>query len=120
MPRYEVLYIDKFENTDRSHDVIENMDRLFKLTPTAQQYLTSGKPVVIKQHIDHENAVRFQRAILSAGGTAWIQEESALGHHVERRADDRRRLLSRRSVRRSSAIQPDRRKKPERREDCIH
>lgn len=115
MTNYEVLYIDKFESSIHAHGVIEEMAKLFHLTPLAQHRLCSGSPIVIKHHVNLETAEYYRRAVAATGATCWIQAESDQGTHIERRSENRRQLRCRRATRRDSAIQPDRRAIPDRR-----
>lgn len=117
---FEVLYIDKFADSQRSQTVLKEMAELFHLKPQACTRLSCGEPVVVKQHIDRETAEKIRRAIAATGGTCWIQEQPNNSHMTERRCNDRRSLKSRRITPRDNAIQPDRRSNTERRQNSIH
>lgn len=117
---FEVLYIDKFVDRQRSLLVLQEMTALFHLKPQACTRLSCGEPVVVKQHIDLETAEKIRRAIAATGGTCWIQEQPHNSHMTERRCHDRRSLKSRRKTPRDNAIQPDRRNNCERRQNSIH
>lgn len=107
--QYEVVYVDKFSNAAEAQAAIQKLRQTFGLADSHIQHLSSGEPVVIKKQIDLAEATRYQEAVKSAGGVAWIQEVDENGFHHERRKGPRRILFDRRSLYRASSIVPDRR-----------
>jgi len=107
--RYEVVYIDKFDNLLAAELFREQIRKRFKLNPTQLARLSCGLPVVVKKQVDLEEAKRYQSAFKRAGGVCWIQALGPDGKHYERRQGVRRQLLDRRTAFRASSVFPDRR-----------
>ncbi len=107
--QYEVLYIDKFTDVAVAEYAKENIRKLFHLDQQHMDRLSTGEPVVIKKHVNQQQAEKYKQAIAKAGGVAWAQCLDENGQHRERRQSSRRRLLDRRGSYRASSIQPDRR-----------
>ena len=97
-------------------EVKNNLSRLFKLDPAEPQDLEklkrlfSGNKVIIKDKLSLEAAENYRRAIKNAGALCEIKPV------LERRQTQRRVQGDRRAIRRTSSIQPDRRKNGGRRE----
>ncbi|GAA5316157.1 MAG: hypothetical protein AseanaTS_13620 [Candidatus Pelagadaptatus aseana] len=107
--RYEVVYIDKFTDIVEAEIARKQLQQRFHMSDGVLQSLSCGKPVVIKKGVDLEEAERYEKAIKDSGGVCWIQKMSEDGAHHERRHNERRLNLDRRSEYRGSSIQPDRR-----------
>ena len=96
--------------------VKSNMAKLFKLDMDDPDHLAkleklfSGRTLVIKDKISKADALKYKQAISEAGAQCSIEPNM-----LEQRKDQRRKRGDRRTVRRTSAIQPDRRTKPGRR-----
>jgi hypothetical protein len=100
--------------------VKNNLSRLFKADAKIIATLFSGRPVVIKQGLDCDAAMKYVAALASAGGVGRAQpmpadETVTAPQTPERRRDERRRTPSRRQKERMYSIQPDRRVNPDRR-----
>ncbi len=107
---YDVLYIDKFIDPNRSRDVINKVSLLARLPVQKQLHLISGRPMLVLSAVDVEVADECRRMIMAEGGACWIQKQSTQGEYLERRCNMRRYILARRIARRSEAFQTDRRK----------
>ncbi len=109
MCNYEVLYVDKFIEANRSREVIGSVKLLSRLPATKQRRLVSGRPVLINEYSDQELAEKVSKEIINAGGTSWVQAQSPCGKSVERRCNKRRHMRTRRLGARSEVFQTDRR-----------
>jgi hypothetical protein len=107
--RYEVVYIDKFTDIVEAEIARKQLQQRFHMTDSVMASLSCGKPVVIKKGVELDEAERYEKAIKDSGGVCWIQKMAPDGVHRERRHDERRVNLDRRSEYRGSSIQPDRR-----------
>lgn len=119
MVNYEVLYIDKFVDPNRSRDVIGSALFLTSLPAKTQLRLVSGRPAIVKQYVDQVTAEDIKCEIINAGGTCWIQEQSTEGVYIDRRCNKRRYTENRRKAPRSEAFQSDRRQGQARRKNVL-
>lgn len=114
---YEVIYIDKFFDIAEAEIVRQGLQKHFHLDEKTIEYMSTGKPVVIKKNVDRNAAERLKSVVDTIGGTCWVQEVSLSRHVRERRLRQRRQLISRRKNIRASSILPDRRIKGRRSDD---
>lgn len=106
---YEVVYIDKFKGLPSAGLLRERIGKAFGLSEKNLARISSGTPVVIKKRVGLEEAKKYQQAIRDLAGVCWIQSLDAEGGHRDRRQQNRRAVLDRRSDYRGSSILPDRR-----------
>ena len=100
--------------------VKNNLSRLFSADLEVIAKLFSGRPVVIKQGIDEDAAMKYLAALASAGGVGSVQPMPAAETGTEQEISERRREArrvhpSRRQRERLHSIQPDRRTSSDRR-----
>lgn len=118
-PYYEVIYIDKFLDADKSNHVLQQLRQRFALNDSACSRLGSGRPITVKQRITLATAKTYADVIRHAGGCCWIQQLGPNGEHIERRHAERRTLSDRRSAYRVESISSDRRQYGDRRHPYI-
>lgn len=124
---YRLVYRGKTLPGLLPEQVAANLAALFRITPAQAAQLLAA-PAIIKQDIDSEAAGRYQEALAEAGlithlealeaeAAAVPSADSSAWDGVERRQGQRRHQRDRRDVRRSTAIQPDRRQRGRRHDD---
>lgn len=121
---YQIVFSGEVADGWEADTVKDNLARLFKTDPRIIATLFSGRPVVIKQGLDRDAAMKYVAALASAGGVSCAQpvpaaETSTAPQTPERRRDERRRTPSRRQNERLYSIQPDRRVNPDRRRKSV-
>jgi hypothetical protein len=117
---YQIVFSGEVANGWEVDTVKKNLSRLFNADPKVIATLFSGRPMVIKQGIDRDAALKYMATLASAGGVSRAQPMPAAETRTEQqikeqRRDTRRCLSSRRRRERLNSIQPDRRLNPERR-----
>lgn len=117
---YQIVFSGEVADGWEVDTVKKNLSRLFNADSKIIATLFSGRPVVIKQGLDRDAAMKYVAAVASAGGVSRAQPmpaaETSTGQQTtERRQDERRRQPSRRQNERLHSIQPDRRVNPDRR-----
>lgn len=100
--------------------VKKNLAKLFKANHKVIATLFSGHPVVIKQGIEWDAAMKYIATLASIGGVCRAQLLPVAETRTELPVEDQRRatrrsLSNRRQRERLSSIQPDRRVNPDRR-----
>jgi hypothetical protein len=118
MQLYQIVFSGEVADGWEVDTVKKNLSRLFNADPKVIATLFSGRPVVIKQGIDQDAAMKYIAALASAGGVSRAQPMPAPEtgtEQQEQRRDTRRRQPSRRQRERLGSIQPDRRVNPDRR-----
>ncbi|GAB4348071.1 MAG: hypothetical protein Kow006_08410 [Gammaproteobacteria bacterium] len=119
-PRFQLVFLGiEGEGIERAV-IKEALRQRFRLSSAAIQRLVSTQPVVIKQNLDGETAVRYKRIVDSLGGITRIElmphnNRREGGIMVERRKHNRRLILDRRSPLRIRAIDTNRRRNKGRR-----
>jgi len=112
---FRVIFNGKITPEGDPAQVQASLAKLFNLEPTIPQdneklrRLFSGKTVIVKDQISLEEAEQYRCAIKGAGALCEIKPLS------ERRKAPRRVLGDRRTLKRTSSIQPDRRQNSGRR-----
>src|SRR5450759_3893091 len=115
---YQIVFSGEVANGWEVDTVKRNLSTLFNADPEVIAMLFSGRPVVIKQGIDRDAAMKYMAALASAGGISRAQPMPVAEtgtEQQEQRRDTRRRQPSRRQRERLGSIQPDRRLNPDRR-----
>jgi hypothetical protein len=120
LPLYQIVFSGEVADGWDVDTVKKNLSTLFNADPKVIATLFSGRPVVIKQGIDQDAAMKYVAALASAGSVSRMQpmpaaETSTEQQTTEQRRDARRRRPSRRQNERLNSIQPDRRVNPDRR-----
>lgn len=108
---------------NRGHDVTRvkrNLSALFRTEAEIIDRLFSGRPVVLKQGLEAEVAIRYLSAMSEAGAVSRMEPMSAAAKattgFIERREAERRREADRRNRLRHESLMPDRRTTRDRRE----
>lgn len=113
---FRVVFRGEVIEGNAPDEVKSNMAKLFKLDMDEPDQLAkleklfSGHKLVIKDKISKEKALQYKQAMANAGARCAIEQNV-----LEQRKGQRRKRGDRRTVRRTSAILPDRRVKPGRR-----
>ncbi len=121
MQLYQIVFSGEVAEGWPVDTVKKNFAKLFKADHKVIATLFSGHPVVIKQAIDHDSAIKYIATLASVGGICRAQPIPTADQPLteqqikDQRRDSRRQLASRRQRERLSSIQPDRRLKPDRR-----
>jgi hypothetical protein len=117
---YQIVFSGELADGYEADTVKQNMSRLFNADPKVVDTLFSGRPLVIKQGIDYEAAIKYMSVLASAGGISNMQpmpaaETGPAQQTTDRRQEARRLQPNRRKQERVYSIQPDRRVNPDRR-----
>lgn len=109
---------------NRGHDITRvkrNLSVLFRTEVEIIDRLFNGRPVVLKQGLEAEVAIRYLSAMSEAGAVSRMEPMSAAAAKatagfIERREAERRREADRRNRLRHESLMPDRRTTHDRRE----
>ena len=108
---------------NRGHDITRvkrNLSVLFRTEVEIIDRLFNGRPVVLKQGLEAEVAIRFLSAMSEAGAVSRMEPMSAAAKvttgFIERLEAERRREADRRNRLRHESLMPDRRTTHDRRE----
>ena len=117
---YQIVFSGEVSDGWEVDTVKQNLSRLFSADSKVIATLFSGRPVVIKQGIDRDAAMKYIAAMANAGGVSRAQpmpaaETGTEQQITEQRRNTRRLQPSRRQNERLHSIQPDRRVNPDRR-----
>ena len=66
--RYDIIFAGEISQDAHLTDVKKNLAALFKVSEKRVERMFTGKPVVIKKHLDYETAVKYSQALKKAGG----------------------------------------------------
>jgi len=127
---YKVVFSGRIADGNEIDIVMKNMAKLFNLDPSNERDFSkiskmfSGRRVIIKSSVDDATANKYKAAFVKAGAICDIEPEKNSAESPpepakpvfnERRHSQRRKLVNRRALKRTSAILPDRRKGKSRR-----
>lgn len=113
--RYRLVFRGSYLPGVAVAEAAVNLAQLFGVTRERVQALLESVPAVIKRDLDRQAGYRYQEAMAEAGVVTYLELadsplQSSGWDGEERRKAYRRTHADRRDRRRSTAIQPDRRK----------
>lgn len=117
--RFRVVFSGEIEEGRDAKTVQASLSKKFKLKPALLKRIMAGRPIVVKNNVDAETAVKYKTEIDALGGVSHIEPlpfKSDLDDkgYIERRQEQRRMRADRRKADRPGSIQPDRRVKDRR------
>ena len=115
IPRYRVVITGEKDLRQDPMVIRTALASRFKLKPKTIDRIMLGRPIVVKNNVEAEQAYLYKAEIDSIGVICRIEQmpdkpDTDEHGYIERRKNDRRLNSDRRRHRRENSIQPDRRK----------
>ena len=82
--RYDIIFAGEISQDAHLTDVKKNLAALFKVSEKRVERMFTGKPVVIKKHLDYETAVKYSQALKKAGAIGIIRKAESENADIPR------------------------------------